>query len=177
MLSLNVGDVRNKSHIQIIEKKTGKFKKFAINDRLKPMIENFVKGRRNAEPLFLSHWRHRLDRVTAYYLIRDTCEKAGLQERIGTHSMRKTFQIMFYDEKALALYEEIPDIKVIYYLLTGLSYREIGIRFYYHNTNKVIYQVRKLMKRFHIANRRHLAYFAVKNHLIDIERLKDLQNA
>lgn len=86
-------------------------------------------------------------------------------------------QIMFYDEKTLELYEEIPDIKVIYYLLTGLSYREIGSRFYYHNTNKFIYQVRKLMKRFHIANRRHLAYFAVKNHLIDVERLKDLLNA
>ena len=98
LLSLNVGDVRNKSHIQIIEKKTGKFKKFPINDRLKPMIENFVKGRRNAEPLFLSHWKHRLDRVTAYYLIRDACEKAGLQERIGTHSMRKTFGYHHYQQ-------------------------------------------------------------------------------
>lgn len=98
LLSLNVGDVRNKTHIQIVEKKTGKFKKFPINDRLKPMIEDFVKGRRNAEPLFLSHWRHRLDRVTAYYLIRDACEKAGLQERIGTHSMRKTFGYHHYQQ-------------------------------------------------------------------------------
>ena len=86
-------------------------------------------------------------------------------------------QILFYDERALELYEEIPDIKVVYYLLTGLSYREIGIRFYYHNTNKFIYRVRKLMKKFHLANRRHLAYFAVKNHLIDVEKLKDSQNA
>ena len=55
LLSLNVGDVRNKTHIQIVEKKTGKFKKFPINDRLKPMIEDFVKGRRNAEPfVFIS---------------------------------------------------------------------------------------------------------------------------
>ncbi len=45
LLSLNVGDVRSKTHIQIVEKKTGKFKKFPINDRLKPMIEDFVKGR------------------------------------------------------------------------------------------------------------------------------------
>ena len=80
------------------KKKTGKFKKFPINDRLKPMIEEFVKGRRNAEPLFLSYWKHRLDRVTAYYLIRDACEKAGLQERIGTHSMRKTFGYHHYQQ-------------------------------------------------------------------------------
>lgn len=98
LLSLDVGDVRNKTHIQIIEKKTGKFKKFPINERLKPMIEEFIKGRKNAEPLFLSHWKHRLDRVTAYYLIRDACEKAGLQERIGTHSMRKTFGYHHYQQ-------------------------------------------------------------------------------
>ena len=64
LLSLNVGDVRNKTHIQIIEKKTGKFKKFPINARLQPMIEDFIKGRRNNEPLFLSHWKHRLDTDT-----------------------------------------------------------------------------------------------------------------
>ena len=33
LLSLDVGDVRNKTHIQIVEKKTGKFKKFPINER------------------------------------------------------------------------------------------------------------------------------------------------
>lgn len=98
LLSLNIGDVRNKTHIQIVEKKTGKFKKFPINDRLKPMIEEFVKGKRDKEPLFKSHWGKRLDRVTAYYLIRDACEKAGLQERIGTHSMRKTFGYHHYQQ-------------------------------------------------------------------------------
>lgn len=44
IVALNVSDVRNKSHIQIIEKKTGKFKKFPINSKLKPMIEEFTKG-------------------------------------------------------------------------------------------------------------------------------------
>lgn len=38
IVALNVGDVRNKSHIQITEKKTGKFKKFPINRKLKPMF-------------------------------------------------------------------------------------------------------------------------------------------
>lgn len=98
ILSLDVGDVRNKTHIQIVEKKTGKFKKFPINAKLKPMIADFVKGRRDKEPLFLSYWKHRLDRVTAYYLIREACEKAGLQERIGTHSMRKTFGYHHYQK-------------------------------------------------------------------------------
>ena len=49
ILRLNVGDVRDKTHIQIVEKKTGKFKKFPINSKLKPMIDDFIKGRRNKE--------------------------------------------------------------------------------------------------------------------------------
>lgn len=98
ILRLNVGDVRNRTHIQIIEKKTGKFKKFPINAKLKPMIDEFVKGRRDKEPLFLSYWKHRLDRSTAYYMIRNACADAGLEEKIGTHSMRKTFGYHHYQQ-------------------------------------------------------------------------------
>lgn len=98
ILNLNVGDIRNKSHIQITEKKTGKFKKFPINAKLKPLLEEFIKSRKNDEPLFLSHWGHRLDRVTAYYIIRNACKKAKLQEKIGTHSMRKSFGYHHYQQ-------------------------------------------------------------------------------
>ena len=98
ILRLNVADVKNKTHIQITEKKTGKFKKFPINSKLKPMLDDFIMGRKNDEPLFLSYWGHRLDRVTAYYIIRNACEKAKLQEKIGTHSMRKTFGYHHYQQ-------------------------------------------------------------------------------
>ncbi len=98
LLSLNVEDVRNRTHIKITEKKTTKFKQFPINSKLKPMIDDFIKGRKLNEPLFLSHWGHRLDRTTAYYTIRNACQKAGLQEKIGTHSMRKTFGYHHYQQ-------------------------------------------------------------------------------
>ena len=98
ILRLNISDVRNKTHIQITEKKTGKFKKFPINSKLKPMLEDFIKGRKNDEPLFLSRWGHRLDRVTAYYIIRNACERAGIQDKIGTHSMRKSFGYHHYQQ-------------------------------------------------------------------------------
>ena len=108
ILRLNVGDVRGKTHIQIVEKKTGKFKKFPINAKLKPMIEEFIKGKRNNEPLFLSVWKHRLDRTTAYYIVRNACEKAGLQERVGTHTMRKTFGYHHYQQfKDVVLLQKI----------------------------------------------------------------------
>ena len=38
ILRLNVADVKNKTHILLTEKKTGKFKKFPINTKLKPML-------------------------------------------------------------------------------------------------------------------------------------------
>ena len=120
ILSLNVADVRDKTHIQITEKKTGKFKKFPINDKLKPTLEDFIKGRKNKEPLFMSYWGHRLDRVTAYYIIHDACRSAGIKDRIGTHSMRKTFGYHHYKKyKNIAILQKIfnhssPQITIRY---------------------------------------------------------------
>lgn len=96
ILALNVGDVRNKTYIQIIEKKTGKFKKFPINAKLKPLIAEFVKSKRDKEPLFKSYWGRRINRVNAYYIIRDACKAVGLHEKVGTHTMRKTFGYHHY---------------------------------------------------------------------------------
>ena len=54
ILSLNVSDVRHKTHIEINEQKTGKFKKFPINDKLKKLIQEFIKDKEGDAPLFLS---------------------------------------------------------------------------------------------------------------------------
>ena len=98
ILRLNVADVRNKTHIQITEKKTGKFKKFPINAKLKPMFDEFIENRKDEEPLIKSYWGKRLDRISAYLIIKRACKKAGLQELIGTHSMRKTFGYHHYQQ-------------------------------------------------------------------------------
>ena len=44
ILALNVGDVKNRNYIQIIEKKTGKFKKIPINTKLKPNNYSIIKN-------------------------------------------------------------------------------------------------------------------------------------
>ncbi len=108
ILKLNVGDVKNKNYIQITEKKTGKFKKFPINTKLKPMIEKFTIGRKNDEPLFLSAWGHRLDRVTSYCIIRNACKEAKIESKTGTHTMRKTFGYHHYRQfKDVVLLQKI----------------------------------------------------------------------
>ena len=123
IMNLNVGDVRNKTYIQIVEKKTGKFKKFPINAKLKPMIDDFCKGRRDKEPLFKSHRGRRLDRVTAYYLIHNACKSVGLDEKIGTHSMRKTFGYHHYQ-----LFKDVVLLQKIFnHSSPQITLRYIGI--------------------------------------------------
>lgn len=123
ILRLNVGDVQNKLYIQITEKKTGKFKKFPINAKLKPMFEDFTKNRNPEEPLFMSIWNHRLDRVTSYYIIKTACKKAGLTEKTGTHTMRKTFGYHHYQKfKDVALLQ-----KIFNHSSSSITLRYIGI--------------------------------------------------
>ena len=108
ILRLNVGDVRGKTHIQIIEKKTGKFKKFPINSKLKPMFEEYTKGKRSDEALFKTRFQNRMDRFTAYRIIRKSCKLAGLPEKVGTHTMRKTFGYHHYQKfKDVAILQKI----------------------------------------------------------------------
>lgn len=108
ILSLNVGDVKGKNYIQITEQKTGKFKKFPINNKLKPMFEEYTKDKENDEPLFQTIFGNRLERVAAYYIIRNTCKKAGLEEKIGTHTLRKTFGYHHYKRnKDVAILQKI----------------------------------------------------------------------
>ena len=123
ILALNVGDVQGRTHLHIIEKKTGKSKKLPINSKLKPMFEEFTKGRCADEPLFLTIFQNRLERYAAYYIIKYACKKAGLQEKVGTHTMRKTFGYHHYKK-----YKDIAMLQKIFnHSNPQLTLRYIGI--------------------------------------------------
>ena len=98
ILGLDVKGVKDKSYIQIVEKKTGKFKKFPINAKLKPMLKDFTKGKKMTEPLFTTKFKNRLERVAAYKIINAACKEAGLEDRVGTHTLRKTFGYHHYQK-------------------------------------------------------------------------------
>lgn len=98
ILNLNVSDVRNKTHIEIKEQKTNKFKKFPINDKLKKLIQEFIKNKEDDEPLFLSQKQKRLDRSQAYRMLNEACRAVGITVNIGTHSMRKSFGYHHYKQ-------------------------------------------------------------------------------
>lgn len=128
IVALNVGDVQGKTHVRIIEQKTGKLKIFPINAKLKPMLDEFVKNKSPEEPLFKTLFGNRLDRYGAYYIIKNACKKAGIQAKIGTHTMRKTFGYHHYKKfKDVAMLQKIlnhsnPQITLRY---IGIDQEEI----------------------------------------------------
>ncbi len=109
ILSLNVCDVKNKTHIRLCEKKTGKFKSFPINSKLKPMIKHYTENKELMEPLFKTYFGNRMDRISAYKIINKACKQAGLSIPVGTHTMRKTFGYHHYQK-----YKDVAMLQMIF---------------------------------------------------------------
>lgn len=107
-MNLDVKDVKNKSYIDIVEKKTGKNKRFPINAKLKPMLDCFTNGRDITEPLFESVFHNRLERTQCYRIINNACKEVGIDYKVGTHTLRKTFGYHHYQKfKDVAILQKI----------------------------------------------------------------------
>ncbi len=123
ILSLDVKDVKDKDYIEIREKKTNKYKKFPINERLKAEIEEFIKDKPDDIPLFYTQKHCRLDRIQAYRIINNAARIVGIKARIGTHTLRKTFGYHFYHQ-----YNDIVMLQKIFnHSSTSITLRYIGI--------------------------------------------------
>lgn len=123
ILGLNVENVKGKTHIQIIEKKTKKFKTFPINSKLKPLLYEYTKNRKNNEPLFETIFKNRMERIGAYYMIRKACEEAQIDVKVGTHTLRKTFGYHHYQKfKDVAILQ-----KIFNHSSSSITLRYIGI--------------------------------------------------
>lgn len=99
ILKFRVRDVRGKDAVYIREKKTGKEKRFPINDELKPIIESYIKDKRDFEYLFKSpnYPNKPITRQQAYNILTKAANAFGL-EGIGTHTLRKTFGYHMYQQ-------------------------------------------------------------------------------
>jgi integrase len=103
LLTLTLGDVIDEqgeivSIIILKEKKTGKTKRFPINSSVKNAILAYIGVRRwekLSEPLFLSRRGGSLSRWQARRILKEAGKSVGL-EKIGTHSLRKTFGYHVY---------------------------------------------------------------------------------
>lgn len=123
LLRLKVSDVKGKSHIILVEKKTGKRKRFLINDSLRKEVDQYIVGKKGDEYLFASTKRLQpITRVRAYQIINGAARKVGLSE-IGTHTLRKTFGYHFYQRT-----KDIATLQMIFnHSHPSITLRYIGI--------------------------------------------------
>ena len=98
LLRLRISDVsekgKPKDRIRLREAKTNKFKDFPMSDNAKAAVKEYLKIRiiNENEPLFLSRKNKGfLLRQQAYRILNDVAKRVGIKEKIGTHTLRKTF--------------------------------------------------------------------------------------
>lgn len=100
LLKLTIQDVTDEKgkvrpRITIREKKTGKAKDFPIGDAAGKAIREYLLVRKEflpKDPLFVSRKKgNTIQRQQAYTIINNAARTIGLQDKIGTHTLRKTF--------------------------------------------------------------------------------------
>ena len=104
LLKLRICDViengKLKDRITLREKKTNKFKDFPLSEKTKQALKEYLKTRdySNNEPLFISRKNKGfLLRQQAYKIINSVAKSVGIKEKIGTHTLRKTFGYHAYN--------------------------------------------------------------------------------
>jgi len=93
LLKLTVEDVVD-GIVRIREQKTGKVKQFALSNTCIKAIDHYLKATDiKSGTLFPSrkNGNSPITTKSAWYIINKAAEWCGIEENIGTHSMRKTF--------------------------------------------------------------------------------------
>jgi len=129
ILGLNIEDVKNKQYVEVIEKKTKKYKRFPLNNKLKNLIKEYLIERKKTysitedEPLFVGKKHCRLDRSQVYRFINDVCKELNISVNVGTHTMRKSFGYHHYKQNNdVALLQ-----KIFNHSSPSITMRYIGI--------------------------------------------------
>lgn len=98
LLALKISDVventKIKDRISLREKKTGKILDFPISASSAKAIKEYLDTRdyNTEEYLFVSRKGHKpISNVQAWRILSGAAESVGINEPIGTHSLRKTF--------------------------------------------------------------------------------------
>ena len=98
-----VSDLRGKDYAQIQAKKTGKEARILINPSARRDINRLLNGRKADDYIFQSKQRNAIthkyepiSRQRCYQIINEIAKKAGVEERVGCHTFRKTFGYHYY---------------------------------------------------------------------------------
>lgn len=109
ILSLRVRDLKDKTHVYIKEKKTGKSQTIKITKLLRRELKVYLANKDMDEHVFKSREgkNKSITRERAYSILQDVAKAFNLSS-IGCHSMRKTFGYhMYHQTKDVVLLQEI----------------------------------------------------------------------
>ena len=96
IVPLQVKDVKDKTHVVITEKKTGKTKRFMIPIATREAIEDYTRTMNKDDYLFASRKGNgHISTTQAYRQLQKAADALG-RDDIGTHTMRKTFGYHHY---------------------------------------------------------------------------------
>lgn len=100
ILPLKVRDVKNAEYLYKYEQKTGKYKKLKLNDELKPIIKEYIVGMRDYEYLFKREKGKAvpISRQRVWQILNKVADEFEYKEKIGCHTLRKTFGYWIYQE-------------------------------------------------------------------------------
>jgi integrase len=124
LLSIKVKDVKGKDYIYLHERKTGKEKRFPIQEDLQNIIEEYTRNMKDHEYLFQSRQGNNkpLTRTRAWDILNKAAKEFNL-DSIGCHTMRKTFGYFLYQQtKDILLVKEILN-----HADASTTYRYIGL--------------------------------------------------
>jgi integrase len=119
-----VADKKDKTHIVLREKKTGKSKSFRINDALRDIINDYVALMDSESFLIPSRKKtSSIRRQQAYRILTAAGKKVGINGEIGCHTLRKSFGYHFYKN-----YQDIALLQKIFnHSSPSITLRYIGI--------------------------------------------------
>ena len=109
IIKLKVRDIRDKTHVAIKEQKTGKPKRFFVNEQLRVELNEYMSTLQDDDYIIPSKKGNRgyVGRIQAYRVLNEMAKQLGLSE-IGTHTMRKTFGYWHYKQnKDVAILQDI----------------------------------------------------------------------
>lgn len=124
ILKLHVRDVRDKKYIYMREIKTRKEKRFLINRKLRSIISDYIKDKKDYEYLFRNNRKinKAISRQQAYNILSSAGKKFGL-DSIGTHTLRKTFGYHFYKQT----HDAVTLMEIFNHADISITLRYIGI--------------------------------------------------
>lgn len=100
---LRVKDIRDQERVRVTQDKTDKMSNIPLQATAQKAISAALRGLDGEDYVLVSRQKGRKDgrvkpvsRQRCYAIVREIAERAGFEEKVGCHTMRKTFALNFY---------------------------------------------------------------------------------